>query len=35
MKDNPSPAEKKATLIAEGERLLKKVPAKGYMALSR
>lgn len=24
MKDNPSPAEKKATLTAEGERLLKK-----------
>ena len=31
MKDNPSPAEKKATLIAEGERLLKKVPANSYL----
>lgn len=31
MKDNPSPAEKKATLTAEGERLLKKVPANSYL----
>ena len=31
MKDNPSPSEKKATLIAEGERLLKKVPANSYL----
>ena len=31
MKDNPSPSEKKATLTAEGERLLKKVPANSYL----
>lgn len=31
MKDNPSPAEKAAVLKAEGERLLKKVPAGSYL----
>lgn len=31
MKDNPSPAEKAAVLKAEGERLLKKVPADSYL----
>ncbi len=31
MKDNPSAAEKAATLKAEGERLLKKVPTNSYL----
>ena len=31
MKDNPSPAEKIATLNAEGQRLLKKVPENSYL----
>ena len=31
MKDNPFPAEKAAVLKAEGERLLKKVPAGSYL----
>ena len=31
MKDNPSAAEKKAVLKAEGERLLKKVPASSHL----
>ena len=31
MKDSPSPAEKTAVLKAEGERLLKKVPANSYL----
>lgn len=33
MKDNPSPAEKAAVLKAEGERLLKKVPAGSYLII--
>ena len=31
MKDNPSPAEKIATLNTEGQRLLKKVPENSYL----
>ena len=31
MKDNPSEAEKKQVLAAEGQRLLKKVPAGSYL----
>lgn len=31
MPDNPSPAQKTATLQAEGERLLKKVPRNSYL----
>ncbi len=31
MPDDPSPAEKDKTLAAEGERLLKKVPASTYL----
>lgn len=31
MPDNPSPAQKTATLKAEGERLLKKVPRNSYL----
>lgn len=31
MKENPSNAEKAATLFAEGQRLLKKVPAGSYL----
>jgi 23S rRNA (pseudouridine1915-N3)-methyltransferase len=31
MPEDPSPAEKEKTLAAEGERLLKKVPASSYL----
>ena len=31
MPDDPSPAEKEKTLMAEGERLLKKVPPTSYL----
>lgn len=31
MPDDPSPAEKDKTLVAEGERLLKKVPPTSYL----